>query len=794
MVWFSSSRTGSFQLRLAGLLSTAVFLCPITVSKAESAWWNSQWRYRIPVAISADGYERYERPSEIQVNFTQALAALGQSLPLDENSIRVIEVDDAGAVINDAVPFQFDHGPGFDAAVNAAGMLIVLMNGTTPPGATRRFDVYFETVGGSFTPPSISPLVSVVENSWDEGQDAFGIFSGSATYYYQKEAGAFSSVVDADGNDWVNYNPDPGSGSAGNFRGIPNAVFPEGHFHPGATSSTSTVVSAGPLKATIHSVTNDGKWECTWEIFPRYARMTMLKADHNFWFLYEGAPGGVLDGNIDFSVRSTGESTPAFDPWTGDIPGNEWVYFTDPFVGRSLYFSHLEGDDETDSYYPLEGNMTVFGFGRAGTNTYLSSVPAHLVIGFMESGAFATSADTILSASKDLQVVAGTPERFDALPPVPLSPPDNAFQQPVTAVLVWSSSPPVTSYHIQVGTDSTFTSTVLNDSTIVDTSRIVSGLTSGTQYYWRVRTKNGSSASQFSATWDFLTALQTPAQVFPQNSSVAIPTNVTLRWSPVPGALHYHIQLGTDSTFVTGITKNDSTIVDTSRTVNGLAASTWYYWRIRARNGVEGSEFSSVATFRTSGQLPSPVVLAGPANGVATRGDTVVCIWRHSEPGVVRYWFEISPDSLFHFSVVDSLVADTSKVVRQLLPDATHWWRVRAWNSDGWGPFSETRTFVTSLTGVDDQNDVPTDFVLRQNYPNPFNPSTTISFTLPRAANIRLEVFSLVGQHVATLFEGWREAGVYAVTFTPGAIASGLYLYRLSAEGTVITRKMMVLK
>jgi hypothetical protein len=291
-----------------------------------------------------------------------------------------------------------------------------------------------------------------------------------------------------------------------------------------------------------------------------------------------------------------------------------------------------------------------------------------------------------------------------------------------------------------------------------------------------------------------MTALQIPTLVYPQNNSVAVPLSVTLRWRTIPGATAYHVQLGTDSTFVTGITKNDSTIADTVRTINGLTGSTRYYWRVRARNSVEGSEFSPVFAFRTTGQLPSQVVLAGPANGVSTRSDSVVCGWRHGESGVDRYWFEISADSLFQFKIVDSLLVDTSKVVRQLLVNRTYWWKVRAGNIDGWGPFSETRTFVASLTGVAGRAGVPTDFVLRQNYPNPFNPSTTISFILPRAMDVRLEVFTLVGQHVATLVDGEREAGVYSVSFAPGAIASGLYLYRLSTEGMVLSRKMMVLK
>ena len=92
---------------------------------------------------------------------------------------------------------------------------------------------------------------------------------------------------------------------------------------------------------------------------------------------------------------------------------------------------------------------------------------------------------------------------------------------------------------------------------------------------------------------------------------------------------------------------------------------------------------------------------------------------------------------------------------------------------------------------------LPTDFALGQNYPNPFNPSTLIPYQLPTAGHVRLEVFNLLGQRLATLVEGMRSAGVHTAqwdaTDTAGrAVGAGVYIYRLSSGGQTATRRMVL--
>ncbi|MBI2619394.1 MAG: CHRD domain-containing protein [Ignavibacteriales bacterium] len=92
-------------------------------------------------------------------------------------------------------------------------------------------------------------------------------------------------------------------------------------------------------------------------------------------------------------------------------------------------------------------------------------------------------------------------------------------------------------------------------------------------------------------------------------------------------------------------------------------------------------------------------------------------------------------------------------------------------------------------------NIVPASFRLDQNYPNPFNPSTTIRFSVPLGGKMTLKVYDLLGRVVATLLDGYKEAGEYAADFNASALTSGVYFYRLNAEnGYMQTRKMVLIK
>ena len=94
---------------------------------------------------------------------------------------------------------------------------------------------------------------------------------------------------------------------------------------------------------------------------------------------------------------------------------------------------------------------------------------------------------------------------------------------------------------------------------------------------------------------------------------------------------------------------------------------------------------------------------------------------------------------------------------------------------------------------------VPSDYYLSSNYPNPFNPVTSLSFGLPTAGHVRLQIYNVLGQQVKTLIDEPMEIGHHEVTWngrdgSGKAVSSGVYFYRLESGQFGQTRKMMLVK
>lgn len=108
-------------------------------------------------------------------------------------------------------------------------------------------------------------------------------------------------------------------------------------------------------------------------------------------------------------------------------------------------------------------------------------------------------------------------------------------------------------------------------------------------------------------------------------------------------------------------------------------------------------------------------------------------------------------------------------------------------------------SLVPRWTSSASNTSLPTRFELDQNYPNPFNPTTKISFALPVAGHVSIGIFNVLGQRVTSLIDEHLEAGRHSISWDSrdshgGIVSSGVYFYRIAAEGFVETKKMMLLK
>jgi hypothetical protein len=98
------------------------------------------------------------------------------------------------------------------------------------------------------------------------------------------------------------------------------------------------------------------------------------------------------------------------------------------------------------------------------------------------------------------------------------------------------------------------------------------------------------------------------------------------------------------------------------------------------------------------------------------------------------------------------------------------------------------------VTGIKEKQVTPDKYMLCQNYPNPFNPNTIISYSLPKASNIKLIVYNTLGETVRVVENTYKQPGNYSVTFNASSLPSGIYFYRLEAGQFSQVKKMILMK
>lgn len=391
-----------------GLLAWAVPATAAGRGAPKAEWRFDAWPVRLSFEVKAAGAEQTDRPVEVAVNFTEALATLGRQVAFEETSLRLVEVDAQGRVTDDAIPFQFDRADDYDDSVRARGTVIFILKGTTAADATRRFHLYFNVGGSLVVPLGMDPLIGMAERVPYRGQESVKIVTPLATYFYHRMGGALAAMEDLDGQDWIGYRPVSGPG--GGLRGIPNLAMPDNVFRPGGTKCETTIARHGPVKITLASRSDDRRWACTWEFFPKMARLTVLKADHPYWFLYEGTPGGAFDAEKSTCIRSPGRQSRLGEAWETNLQAPRWVCFTAPEGKRGLLLLHHEPDAVADSYRAVDGQMTSFGFGRQGVDPMMTRLPARFSMALVEDASPAALKKAVDALYQAPEITLGQPE------------------------------------------------------------------------------------------------------------------------------------------------------------------------------------------------------------------------------------------------------------------------------------------------------------------------------------------------------------------------------------------------
>ncbi|MEL6924497.1 MAG: hypothetical protein AAFO94_10660 [Bacteroidota bacterium] len=245
------------------------------------------------------------------------------------------------------------------------------------------------------------PAVQISDDVVDEGQAAFKITTPHGTYFYQKAAGGFSSMLDRTGRDWIGFRQTdqasyPAS-AASDYRGLPNSVFAghdDGAGHPGFDRCVS--VQVAPNK--IRTFSKSGKWQWSWTFQEAYAELEIERVDSSraYWLLYEGMPGGVYEPDQSFwatDVLGFRTDTPDYYK-SGTLKGKwQWAYFGHQKNVQVLFVQQLVPDELEDLFGYL-GNteagvespdgMVVFGLGRTDGAKPLFRKPLRFRVGFLD--------------------------------------------------------------------------------------------------------------------------------------------------------------------------------------------------------------------------------------------------------------------------------------------------------------------------------------------------------------------------------------------------------------------------
>lgn len=187
---------------------------------------------------------------------------------------------------------------------------------------------------------------------------------------------------------------------------------------------------------------------------------------------------------------------------------------------------------------------------------------------------------------------------------------------------------------------------------------------------------------------------------------------------------------------------------------------------------------------------------------------TRIQFYKWNEGRIYNYSIMVSTDSINWTTVKQNILSSNTEWTEENFePIPARYVRivVHSNNQNNWASLWETEFYGQLMVSNDDGiKEIPNDFVLEQNYPNPFNPSTKIRYSIPASSLnpfskgegtlVSLKVFDILGNEVATLVDEYKEPGRYEVEFDASELASGVYIYRLQADGYLNTRKMILLR
>ncbi|MHB0935375.1 MAG: fibronectin type III domain-containing protein [Armatimonadota bacterium] len=288
-------------------------------------------------------------------------------------------------------------------------------------------------------------------------------------------------------------------------------------------------------------------------------------------------------------------------------------------------------------------------------------------------------------------------------PPVLTSPANGApsVQRPVA--LGWQLVPSATRYEVQIAESNTFGVLIFSKNDISASTYTVQGLQANKQYYWRVRAVNDYNASGWSAVWNFITApslTAPPAPVLktPKSGAAGVQRPVHFEWYASTNAERYELQISPYGYFPYVLYSNNNILTPTLD-VSGLTTNKTYFWRVRAINATGISPWSTIWCFTTGSDVYYPPseapTLIYPAHSAVDVNLMPTLSWS-AVNRATTYLVQFGRSDEFSIAPTRNTTYTYLRLA-DLAPNTEYYWRVRAYNSGGYGPWSTVFSFRTGL-------------------------------------------------------------------------------------------------
>ncbi|MBU0475528.1 MAG: family 10 glycosylhydrolase [Bacteroidetes bacterium] len=267
-----------------------------------------------------------------------------------------------------------------------------------------------------------------------------------------------------------------------------------------------------------------------------------------------------------------------------------------------------------------------------------------------------------------------------------------------TLNLVWNYAKNANSYSLRVATDAAFANIVISESSIIDTTFQITGLTGETEFYWSVKAENLAGSSDYAASYSFTTGYPSaPTLLTPLFQELNVILDPVFIWNSNPSVTSYHIQISEGLGIVTAQIVLDTVMTDTSVQLTNLKPGTFYSWRVNAVNQYGTSLWSLVFQLKTMVILPDVPILLAPINDLNTAGETVTFVWNSAEYANT-YKIQVSKVESFSSRIYDNdNLVDTTITFSGFEGATNYYWRVRANNNGGSSAFSQSFKFSTGF-------------------------------------------------------------------------------------------------